>query len=77
MLVVIRTNPAALVAPFTASLADRYWRKGVMIVSNLIRAGLVAGAGVCVLADLPAEAVYAIAAAAMIVATPFGRPWRR
>ncbi len=71
VLVVIRTIPAALVAPFTASLADRYSRKGVMIVSNLIRAALVAAAGACVLADAPAEAVYALAAAAMVVATPF------
>jgi MFS family permease len=71
LLVVIRTIPAALVAPFTASLADRYPRKTVMIVSNLTRAALVAGAGVCVFLDLPAEAVYAIAGLAMIVGTPF------
>ena len=71
LLVVIRTIPAALVAPFTASLADRYPRKTVMIVSNLIRAGLVAGAGVCVFLDLPAATVYAIAGLAMIVGTPF------
>lgn len=71
VLVVIRTIPAAVVAPFTASLADRYPRKTVMIVSNLIRAGLIAGAGLSVLLDLPAETVYAIAGIAMIVGTPF------
>ncbi len=71
LLVVIRTIPAALVAPFTASLADRYPRKAVMIASNLIRAGLIAGAGACVFLDAPAETVYAIAGIAMIVGTPF------
>jgi MFS family permease len=71
LLVVIRTIPAALVAPFTASLADRYPRKTVMIVSNLVRAGLIAGAGVCVLVDAPPWVVYAIAGVAMIVGTPF------
>ena len=71
ILVVIRTIPAALVAPFSASLADRYPRKTVMISSNLVRAGLIAAAGFCVAGDLPAETVYAIAGVAMIVATPF------
>ena len=71
VLVVIRTIPAAVVAPFTASLADRYARKTVMIVSNIIRAGLVAGAGLVIVLDLPAEVVYVIAGLAMIVGTPF------
>ena len=71
VLVVIRTVPAALVAPFTASLADRYARRSVMIVSNLIRAALVATAAVVVFVDAPHEIVYALAGAAMIVATPF------
>lgn len=71
VLVVIRTIPAALIAPFTASLADRYPRKAVMVISNLVRAGLIAGAGACVLLGAPAEAVYAIAGIAMIVGTPF------
>jgi MFS family permease len=71
VLVVIRTIPAALVAPFTASLADRYSRKTVMIVSDLIRGSLVAGAAACVFLDSPAEVVYAIAGLAMIAGTPF------
>jgi MFS family permease len=69
-LVLIRTLPAAAAAPFAASLADRYSRKKVIIVSNSLRGALIALAGVCVLIDAPAEIVYAIAGVTMIVATP-------
>lgn len=71
LLVVIRTVPAALVAPFTASLADRFARDTVVLVSNLLRAGIVALAGVLVVFDSPAELVYTLAGLAMIVGTPF------
>ncbi len=71
LLVVIRTVPAALVAPFAASLGDRYRRNVVMIASNLVRGGLIAGAGACVALDTPAWVVYVIAGAAMLVGTPF------
>ena len=71
LLVVIRTVPAALVAPFTASLADRYSRRAVMIASSLVRAALIAAAGANVLVGGPPEVVYAIAGLAMLVGTPF------
>jgi MFS family permease len=71
LLVVIRTVPAALVAPFAAVLADRYSRVRVMIASNLVRAVLIAAAGLCVYADTPAWVVYAIVGIAMLVGTPF------
>jgi MFS family permease len=71
LLVVIRTVPAALVAPFAAVLADRYSRVRVMIASNIVRAALIAGAGLCVYADTPAWIVYAIVGIAMLVGTPF------
>jgi len=71
LLVVIRTVPAALVAPFAAVLADRYPRTRVMIGSNLLRGALVAAAGACVWADTPAELVYVIVGVAMLVGTPF------
>jgi MFS family permease len=71
LLVVIRTVPAALVAPFAAVLADRYSRTSVMIASNLLRAILIATAGACVWADAPAELVYALVGVAMLVGTPF------
>ena len=71
LLVVIRTVPAALVAPFAAVLADRYSRVRVMIGSNLVRAVLIASAGLCIYADTPAWIVYAIVGIAMLVGTPF------
>lgn len=71
LLVVIRTIPAAIVAPFAAVLADRYSRLRVMIGSNLVRAAIVAGAGACVALDVPAGIVYALVGIAMLVGTPF------
>jgi MFS family permease len=71
LLVVIRTVPAALVAPFAAVLADRYSRIRVMLASNLARAALIAAAGLCIYADTPAWIVYAIVGIAMLVGTPF------
>jgi len=71
LMVVIRTVPAALVAPFAAILADRYSRTTVMVWSAVVRAALIAGAGVCVSADAPAWIVYVIVGVAMLVGTPF------
>jgi MFS family permease len=71
LLVVIRTIPAALVAPFAAVLADRYSRIRVMMGSALVRSAIVAGAGVCVTVDAPAAIVYALIGLAMLVGTPF------
>jgi MFS family permease len=71
VLVVIRTVPAALVAPFAAVLADRYSRTGVMIASNLVRAAVIFSAGLCVYLDAPAVIVYLLVGLAMLVGTPF------
>jgi len=71
LMVVIRTVPAALIAPFAAVLADRYSRTRVMIVSALGRAALIAMAGISVSADAPAWTVYALVGLAMVVGTPY------
>lgn len=71
LVIVIRTVPAALVAPFAAVLADRYSRVAVMVTSNLARAALIALAGVCVAVDAPALTVYVIVGLAMLIGTPF------
>ncbi|HZN21451.1 MAG TPA: MFS transporter [Gaiellaceae bacterium] len=71
LVIVIRTVPAALVAPFAAVLADRYSRVAVMVASNLARAALIALAGVCVAVDAPAVSVYVIVGLAMLIGTPF------
>jgi MFS family permease len=70
-LMLIRMVPAALIAPFTATLADRYPRNAVMLASNLARAVLIGAAGICVLADAPAGVIYVLAAVAVLVGTPF------
>ena len=71
VLVLIRMVPAALVAPFAATLADRYRRSLVMLTSNVVRAALIGIAGVGVLLEVPPELIYALAAVAMLVGTPF------
>jgi MFS family permease len=71
LMVVVRTVPAALVAPFSAILADRFSRTTVMIWSSLLRAVLIAVAGICVYVDAPAWTVYALVGVAMLVGTPF------
>jgi MFS family permease len=68
---VIRLVPAAVVAPFAATLADRYPRRRVLIVTDLIRAALIAAAAAAVAADLPAAVVFAIAGANAMVGTVF------
>ena len=48
---VTRLVPAAIAAPFTAILGDRYPRKWVMFVSNIGQSIAVGAAGVVILAD--------------------------
>ncbi|MGH3078427.1 MAG: MFS transporter [Gaiellaceae bacterium] len=71
LLVVIRTIPAAIAAPFLAVLADRYSRIKVMAGSALVRSVIVAGAGACLILSAPAAIVYALVGIAMLVGTPF------
>ena len=52
---------AAAVAPFAATLADRFRRERVMLASDLVRAALVASAAACIFADGPALVVYVLA----------------
>ena len=70
VLLMLRLVPAGLIAPFAGVLADRYPRERVLVFSNLARVVLVAAAAVCVFADGPAAAVYALAVAAAIANTP-------
>jgi MFS family permease len=68
---VIRLVPAALLSPLLATLADRYRRERVMVVSNLIRAGLMAAGAALIATDAPAASVYATAVAATVVGVVF------
>src|SRR6476646_11017018 len=55
----IRLVPAALAAPFTASLVDRFSRVAVMVASDLARGALMLVAAAVIAADGPAPIVYA------------------
>jgi MFS family permease len=61
-----------IAAPLAGIVGDRYPRVRVMIGSDLVRAGLLAGMALAVLADAPPVAVYTLAIAATLAATPFG-----
>jgi MFS family permease len=67
----IRWLPAAAASPFAAVLGDRYPRVPVMLVSDLLRAGALAGMAVCVLAHAPVAAVYVLASAVAVITTAF------
>ena len=65
--------PAALAAPFTASLADRFSRVTVMVASDAIRFVLMLGAAAAVIAagGLAAVVVYVLVAASTVTGTVF------
>ena len=65
--------PAGILAPFAASLADRYPRERVLLVGYLVQAFVFGAAGAGMLLGAPAIAVYiagAAAAAALTVIRP-------
>jgi MFS family permease len=68
---VIRLVPAALAAPFTASLVDRLSRVTVMVSSDLARFALMLVAAAVIAADGPAAVVYATVAVSQVVGTVF------
>jgi hypothetical protein len=71
LIMLVRTAAAAIAAAPLAALADRYSRRRVMAVSDLVRAGLTAALAVVTQTDAPIVAVYVLAAAIAMVATVF------
>jgi MFS family permease len=67
----IRFVPAAILAPFTSSLVDRFSRVAVMVWSDVVRAALMLGAAATIAVEGPAPIVYAIVALSAIVSTLF------
>ncbi len=71
LLGVARYLSMALVLPLASTLADRYPRKWVMLVSDVLRALLVLVAAVVIAADGPELAVYGLAIVTALVGTCF------
>lgn len=67
----VRYTLMAITAPFGALLADRWPRKRVMILADLIRAVLVTGSAICLYADTPAAPVFVLATFTSLLASPF------
>jgi MFS family permease len=67
----LRWFAAAAASPFAGLLGDRFDRRVVMVASDLIRAGLIAGAAVAVHVDAPPVLVYVIACLVGVAATAF------
>ena len=66
-----RTVPAAVGAPFTALLADRYRRERVMLLATLVRVAAMAAATAAVSTDAPAVTVYVLAGVVTLASTAF------
>jgi MFS family permease len=67
----VRLALMAVVGPFTATLADRYPRKLVMIGCDLTRGAIVLVNSALIWKGAPPLAVFVLASIAAIVATPF------
>ncbi len=71
LLMLLRMAASALCSPFTAILADRRSRRGVMVATDLVRAVLVLALAGLVQASAGVAAVFALACAIAVVATAF------
>ncbi len=71
LVTVIRMIPAALAAPLTSSLADRFDRRRVMVVSDIVRAALMVLAALTIWLDGPSALVYVIVAVSSVTSTVF------
>ena len=66
-----RILPAAVAAPFLGALADRYERRLVMVISDVVRAASLTVAAVAIATDLPAGLVVLAVAVAGVAASAF------
>lgn len=72
LLATVRWLCGGIAAPIAGVVGDRFARARVMIASDLVRAGLLGGMALAVLADSPPFLVYGLAVCATLSATPFG-----
>ena len=66
-----RMAPAALLAPFLATMADRVRRERVLACVGVVRAAMLGAAAAVTAADGPAAATYAFAVVATVAVTLF------
>ena len=71
LMAVVRLIPSAFAAPFTSILGDRYPRKRVMFVTNLVQATTLSIAAALIFVDGPAWGVYAIVGLNAMIVTAF------
>jgi MFS family permease len=67
----VRLLPAAVVAPFAALLGDRFPRRRVMVIADVVRACSMGGAAAAVFGAAPAAVVYALAVVTALTSTAF------
>jgi MFS family permease len=68
---VVRYIAMAALGPIMSSFGDRFARKGVMVISDLVRAVIIAAAAVIVVINGPALLVYVLATISAVVGTAF------
>ena len=71
LIMLVRMVAAAVASPPLSALADRYPRRSVMAISDLVRAVLTAAIALLVETQAPIIAVYALTVGISIVGTPF------
>jgi MFS family permease len=67
----IRILPSALASPFAAVLADRFPRRQVMVLADVVRAVALILGGLAVVLGLPAGLVYALSALFSLASSTF------
>jgi MFS family permease len=68
---VCRLAPAAIAAPFLASLVDRYPKQRVLFVTDAARAAIMAGICLCAAVGAPLFVLLALVSTAQLVSTVF------
>jgi MFS family permease len=71
LVALVRLLPAAVVAPFSALLGDRFLRRRIMVAADLVRVCAMGGAAAAVFAGSPPVVVYALAVVTALAGTAF------